>query len=69
VFSNVKNFFSNIFFKEAPELDTDMIENKALTEITSILNLAWEGKRLSDDEKNIVSLPYNQLNLILLLSI
>jgi len=46
-----------------------MIENKALTEITSILNLAWEGKRLSDDEKNIVSLPYNQLNLILLLSI
>ena len=54
MFSNVKNFFSNIFFKEAPEIDTDVTENKALTEISSILQLAWEGKRLSDDEKNIV---------------
>jgi len=52
----VKNFFSSIFYKEAPELDSDMLENKANNEITSILNLSWEGKRLSDDEKNLVSI-------------
>lgn len=54
VLANVKNFISNVFYIEPPESEPDSIETKNNNEIEVIVNLAWQGKKIPDQEKKIV---------------
>ncbi len=50
---NVKNFVSKAFISEIPEGELDVQESKNLTEIQSIINMAWEGKIVEEDKKTV----------------
>lgn len=57
IINNVKNFISNQFCTEIPEVELDVHDMKNHAEIQDILNSAWEGK-LSEEEKKAVSIKF-----------
>jgi hypothetical protein len=61
IINNVKNFVSKAFYSEIPEGEPDVQESKNLTEIQSIINMAWEGK-IGEDEKKTVK--YYLINIL-----
>jgi hypothetical protein len=52
--SNVKNFISNVFFTEQPEIEMNSAECKTQSEIEIIVNSLLDGKSIPDEEKRIV---------------
>ncbi len=62
--SNVKNFISNVFFTEQPEIEINSTESKIQNEIEIIANSLLDGKSIPDEEKRIVrKYSYSLLNI------
>jgi hypothetical protein len=69
IINNVKNFVSKAFYSEIPEGEPDVQESKNLTEIQSIINMAWEGKVGEDEKKTVKYYLINILSFFLSLQL
>lgn len=64
VVNNVKNFISNVFYLEPPESEPDSIETRITNEIQIIVDSAWEGKRIPQEQKTIVFISLLIVNIV-----